>query len=324
MDELGDLGEIRRLVGETDALTTRELARYPDPLAPAPSTSTRSAVLGQLLDRLDHLRGRTGRPTRAAAVAGPADPGSGQLPGGQRVRLRRPADGSRRGRRARPWSPGLRRLEHRDRRPAAISSAASAATTTVLPTRYRCRCHQHAHRSASLHSAGAARKTCATDSLAGSLIARPRCTRPALREKTCATDSLAGSLIGPTPRPRPPRARAHLSEHVGQHVVHGAQARRGQRGARGEPQPAGARRHGRGRSSRPAGRVPGTGRGVEGHRRLAEHHRPPRPTPAPAPRPKRRSRRRRPVWRRRSGSAARIRSAPAPCPRWPGPARCRR
>ncbi|HWN32641.1 MAG TPA: dethiobiotin synthase [Pseudonocardia sp.] len=35
MDELGDLGEIRRLVGETDALTTRELARYPDPLAPA-------------------------------------------------------------------------------------------------------------------------------------------------------------------------------------------------------------------------------------------------------------------------------------------------
>jgi len=35
MDELGDLGEIRRLVGETGALTTRELARYPDPLAPA-------------------------------------------------------------------------------------------------------------------------------------------------------------------------------------------------------------------------------------------------------------------------------------------------
>jgi dethiobiotin synthetase len=39
LDELGDLGEIRRLVGETatltGALTTRELARYPDPLAPA-------------------------------------------------------------------------------------------------------------------------------------------------------------------------------------------------------------------------------------------------------------------------------------------------
>jgi dethiobiotin synthetase len=39
LDELGDLGEIRRLVGDTatltGALTTRELARYPDPLAPA-------------------------------------------------------------------------------------------------------------------------------------------------------------------------------------------------------------------------------------------------------------------------------------------------
>jgi dethiobiotin synthetase len=38
-DELGDVGEIRRLLGETatltGALTTRELARYPDPLAPA-------------------------------------------------------------------------------------------------------------------------------------------------------------------------------------------------------------------------------------------------------------------------------------------------
>lgn len=33
--EPGDLDEVRRLVGDTDRLTTAELARYPDPLAPA-------------------------------------------------------------------------------------------------------------------------------------------------------------------------------------------------------------------------------------------------------------------------------------------------
>ena len=33
--ERGDLGEVRRLVGDTARLTTHELARYPDPLAPA-------------------------------------------------------------------------------------------------------------------------------------------------------------------------------------------------------------------------------------------------------------------------------------------------
>jgi dethiobiotin synthetase len=34
-DECGDLGEVRRLVGDSDRLSCRELARYPEPLAPA-------------------------------------------------------------------------------------------------------------------------------------------------------------------------------------------------------------------------------------------------------------------------------------------------
>ncbi|HEY0576378.1 MAG TPA: dethiobiotin synthase [Pseudonocardia sp.] len=34
-DECGDLGEVRRLVGDSDRLSCHELARYPEPLAPA-------------------------------------------------------------------------------------------------------------------------------------------------------------------------------------------------------------------------------------------------------------------------------------------------
>ncbi|MDT7606938.1 MAG: dethiobiotin synthetase [Pseudonocardiales bacterium] len=69
-DELGDLDEIRRLVGETGALTgaltgartgaltTRELARYPDPLAPATAAARvgRAAVTTeQVVDAVAEL-----------------------------------------------------------------------------------------------------------------------------------------------------------------------------------------------------------------------------------------------------------------------------
>ena len=50
----GDLDEVRRLVGPGAALTTRELARYPDPLAPATAAA------------------RSGRPPIAAAAAAEA------------------------------------------------------------------------------------------------------------------------------------------------------------------------------------------------------------------------------------------------------------
>jgi dethiobiotin synthetase len=65
-DELGDLDDIRRLVGETatltgaltGALTTRELARYPDPLAPATAAARvgRAAVTTeQVVDAVAEL-----------------------------------------------------------------------------------------------------------------------------------------------------------------------------------------------------------------------------------------------------------------------------
>jgi dethiobiotin synthetase len=61
-DELGDVGEIRRLLGETatltGALTTRELARYPDPLAPATAAARvgRAAVTTeQVVDAVAEL-----------------------------------------------------------------------------------------------------------------------------------------------------------------------------------------------------------------------------------------------------------------------------
>ncbi|WP_445189866.1 dethiobiotin synthase [Pseudonocardia sp. Cha107L01] len=61
-DELGDLDEIRRLVGETGALTgaltTSELARYPDPLAPATAAARvgRAAVTTeQVVDAVAEL-----------------------------------------------------------------------------------------------------------------------------------------------------------------------------------------------------------------------------------------------------------------------------
>jgi dethiobiotin synthetase len=61
-DELGDLDEIRRLVGETGALTgaltTRELARYPDPLAPVTAAARvgRAAVTTeQVVDAVAEL-----------------------------------------------------------------------------------------------------------------------------------------------------------------------------------------------------------------------------------------------------------------------------
>jgi dethiobiotin synthetase len=60
-DDPGDLDEVRRLVGPGASLTTRELARYPDPLAPATAAA------------------RSGRPPVTAAAAAEA---AAELTGG--------------------------------------------------------------------------------------------------------------------------------------------------------------------------------------------------------------------------------------------------
>jgi dethiobiotin synthetase len=60
LSEPGDVDEVRRLVGDTELLTTLELARYPDPLAPAVAATrcgrlpvTTQEIVGAALELAD-------------------------------------------------------------------------------------------------------------------------------------------------------------------------------------------------------------------------------------------------------------------------------